>query len=223
MDIKEAITNRKSIRGYKTDPVPKEILKEILEIAGRSPSAMNTQPWEFFVLGGDVLKKVQARYSEKFRAGDIPEGEHSVTGWTKDSVFRTRQVELAKSLFKLMDIERHDQEKRADWMERGFRFFDAPAAIIVTTDISLKGNTPLIDIGIVLQSICLAALDFGLGTCIEDQGCLFPEILREIGDIPESKWIVMGIAIGYPDPDFPANKIQTTRVPVAENTNWRGF
>ncbi len=223
MNIVDAIRARKSIRGYTSKPVSKEILREILEVANRAPSAMNTQPWEFLVLGGDVLKKVRETNSEKFRSGIVPHGEHSVTGWTRDSVYRTRQVELAIELFKLMGISREDTEKRARWMERGFRFFDAPAAIIVLTDKSLDENTPLIDIGIVIQTICLAALHYGLGTCIEDQGCLYPDTLREIAGIPDNMRIVMGIAVGYPDWDFPANKIETARVSVDENTTWRGL
>ena len=223
MNIIEAIHKRKSIRGYKNDPVSKETLKEILKLAGRSPSAMNTQPWEFFVLSGDVLDRVRKANVDKIKAGIVPHGEHSVTGWTKDSVYRTRQVELAMELFRLMGIEREDKQKRSDWMERGFRFFDAPAAIIVVTDKSLVESTPLIDIGIAIQTICLVALDYGLGTCIEDQGCLYPDSLREVAGIPDSKRIIMAIAIGYPDLDFPANKIETTRVSVDDNTTWCGF
>lgn len=223
MNVVEAIKTRKSIRGYKQDPVPKKILKEIIEIAGRAPSAMNTQPWEFIVLGGDVLEKLREKNAEKLRSGDTPKGEISVTGWTKDSIYRTRQVELAMELFKLMDIQREDKQKRSEWAERGFRFFDAPAAIIVLTDKSLKENTPLIDIGIVIQNICLAAMNYNLGTCIEDQGCLFPAVLREVANIPDSKRIMMGIAIGYPDWDYPANKINTTRVALVENTTWLGL
>lgn len=222
MNIIEAIKTRKSIRGYKPDIVPKAILREILEVAGRSPSAMNTQPWEFLVLGGEVLNRIRQANVNKLKAGVAPSGEHSVTGWTRDSVYRTRQVELAMQLFDLMGIQREDSVKRAQWMERGFKFFDAPAAIIVLTDKSLAESTPLIDIGIVIQSICLAALHYDLATCIEDQGCLYPDSLREIGQIADSKRIIMAIAIGYPDWDFPANKIQSTRVPIDDMTTWRG-
>ncbi|HDI60457.1 MAG TPA: nitroreductase [Desulfobacteraceae bacterium] len=223
MNVIEAIKTRKSIRGYRPDPVPREVLRQILSVAGRSPSAMNSQPWEFAVLGGDVLDRVREANLARLRDGIPPAEEHSVTGWSKESVYRTRQVELAKGLFQLMGIERHDAAKRARWLERGFRFFDAPAAIIVLTDKSLKLETPLIDIGIVIQSICLAALEYDLGTCIEDQGCMYPDVLRELADIPDTKRIVMAIAIGYPDRDFPANRIQTTRVPIDEITLWRGI
>jgi nitroreductase len=222
MDIIEAIKTRKSIRGYKPDIVPRAVLREILEVAGRSPSAMNTQPWEFLVLGGEVLNQIRQANVEKLKAGVAPHGEHSVTGWTKDSLYRARQVELAMQLFGLMGIAREDAVKRGQWMERGFKFFDAPAAIIVLTDESLAEGTPLIDIGIIIQSICLAALHYGLATCIEDQGCLYPGVLREIGQIPDSKKIIMAIAIGYPDWDFPANKIQSTRVKIDDITTWRG-
>jgi nitroreductase len=223
MQISEAIQTRKSIRGYKPDPVPKDVIRQILEIAGRSPSAMNSQPWEFAVLGGAVLDRIRQANIDKLRAGVMPRGEHSVTGWDKDSVYRTRQVELAVGLFQLMGIERQDTAKRVQWLERGFRFFDAPAGIIVLTDKSLQPETPLIDIGIVIQSICLTALDFNLATCIEDQGCMYPDVLREIADIPDTKRIVMAIAIGYPDPDFPANRIETTRVPIDDIVLWRGW
>jgi nitroreductase len=223
MNVIEAIKTRKSIRGYRPDPVPREVLRDILEVAGRSPSAMNSQPWEFVVLGGDVLDRVREANVARLRDGVPPAGEHSVTGWSKESVYRTRQVELAKGLFQLMGIERQDAAKRARWLERGFRFFDAPAAIIVLTDKSLQPETPLIDIGIVIQSICLAALEYGLATCIEDQGCMYPDVLREMAAIPDTKRIVMAIAIGYPDWDFPANRIRTTRVPIDEITLWRGI
>jgi nitroreductase len=223
MNVIQAIKARKSIRGYRPDPVPRELLRDILTVAGRSPSAMNSQPWEFVVLGGGVLDRVREANVANLRGGVLPTGEHSVTGWSKDSVYRTRQVELAKGLFHLMGIERHDAAKRAEWLERGFRFFDAPAAIVVLTDKSLKPETPLIDIGIVIQSICLAALEHGLATCIEDQGCMYPEILRELAEIPDTKRIVMAMAIGYPDWDFPANRIETTRVPIDEITLWRGI
>ncbi|MBU4316094.1 MAG: nitroreductase [Proteobacteria bacterium] len=223
MDLIQAIQSRKSIRGYKPDPVPKEILKGILEIAGRAPSAMNTQPWEFFVLGGEVLKNVAEGNVRNLKEGVVPKGEHSVVGWTVDSVYRTRQVELAKELFRLMDIERGDNDKRGEWMERGFRFFDAPVAIILTADKSLAESTPLIDVGIVIQNICLAALNFGLGTCIEDQGVLYPDVLRQHADIPDSKRLIMAIALGYPDWTFPANRINSSRVSLDSNTYWRGI
>ena len=95
MDIIEAIKSRKSIRAYKSDPVPRDILRNILEIAGRAPSAMNTQPWEFTVISGNPLANIARDNAAKLSAGEMPNPEHHVVGWTQDSVHRQRQVELA--------------------------------------------------------------------------------------------------------------------------------
>ena len=223
MDIIEAMKKRKSIRGYKPDPVPKEVLHQILELASHAPSAMNTQPWEFTALAGEVLENVRRRYVELVNTGVLPNPEHVVVGWPKESIYRQRQVDLAKQLFQLMDIPREDKEKRAKWLERGFRYFDAPAAIIISTDRCLGDSGPLLDIGALMQSICLTALHFGLGTCIEDQGTMYPDVLRKYTHIPESKRIVIAIAIGYTDWDFPANKLETEREPIENITTWLGF
>jgi len=223
MDVVEAIRKRKSIRGYKPDPIPREILREILEIASLAPSAMNTQPWEFIVLSGEVLENIKRSNIEMLNSQVAVHPEHSVIGWPSESEYRRRQVELAKKIFQLMEIPREDKEKRTQWMQRGFRYFDAPAAIIICVDQSLTAAGPLLDTGAVLQTICLAALNYGLGTCIEDQGTMYPDVLRKFADIPDSKRIIISIAIGYPDWDFPANKLESTREPIESLTTWCGF
>jgi nitroreductase len=223
MDVVEAVKRRKSIRGYRPDPVPKEVLEQILELASDAPSSDNTQPWEFTVLAGEVLEKVRQSNVELLYSGAPLNPEHVVTSWPRESIYRQRQVNLAKQLFQLMDIPREDKEKRVKWLERGFRYFDAPAAIIISTDRCLTESGPLLDIGAVLQTICLTALHFGLGTCIEVQGTMYPKVLREYAHIPESKRIIMAIAIGYPDWDFPANKVESEREPIKNVTTWLGF
>lgn len=223
MDVIEAVKKRKSIRGYKPDPVPKEVLEQILELASNAPSAMNTQPWEFIVLTGDVLENVRQSNVALLNSGAPINPEHVVASWPRESIYRQRQVNLAKQLFQLMDIPREDREKRAKWLERGFRYFDAPAAIILSTDRCLSESGPLLDIGALIQTICLTALHFGLGTCIEDQGTMYPAVLRKYAHIPESKRIIVAIAIGYPDWDFPANKVESEREPIKNITTWLGF
>jgi len=207
MDLIEAIQQRKSIRAFTDKPVPKETIMEILNIACRAPSAMNTQPWEFIVVTGEKLKRIRAAIVEKLKSGAPIVPDHLVVSWPNEGVYKQRQINLAKQLFKAMDIPREDKEKRAWWLERGFRFFDAPAAIIIATDKVLGEAGPLLDLGAVMQNICLAALQFDLGTCIEDQGVLYPEVFREQAGVPPTKRLIIAIALGYPDPDFPANLI----------------
>lgn len=223
MDIIEAIYKRKSIRGFKPDPVSRETITGILEAACRAPSAMNTQPWEFIVMTGDVLDRVRAAIVDKLNRNEPMHPDHHVVSWSNDSVYRERQVDLAKKLFSLMDIRREDKEKRAAWLERGFRFFDAPVGILILTDRSLSDAGPLLDLGAAMQTLCLAAMSFGLGTCIEDQGGLYPEVLREMAQVPDNKRIIISIAVGYPDWDFPANAVASGRESLENNTRWVGF
>jgi len=220
LDVIEAITTRKSIRGYKPDPVPKEVLEEILEAAIRAPSGMNTQPWEFTVIAGEVIEQIRQANVEKFNSGESPQQE-VVRGGYPDH-YRERQVALAVQLFQLMGIAREDREKRMDWARRGFRFFDAPAAIIISLDRSL-GEAAQFDIGAISQTIALAALNYGLGTCIMGQGIMYPDVIRKFTGIPESKWLSICLTIGYPDWDFPANKIYTEREPIEKITTWCGI
>jgi len=184
---------------------------------------MNTQPWEFVVIGGDVLTRMKQAIVAKLKAGEPMSHEHQVVGWGRDTVYRQRQVDLAKQIFHHMAIAREDREKRDQWLERGFRFFDAPAGILLLTDKALGEAGPLLDLGAVMQNICLAALDFGLGTCIEDQAVSYPRIIREMAAIPETKRIVIAIAIGYPDWTFPANQVISQREPIDRLTTWLGF
>ncbi len=223
MDVLEALATRKSIRGFKPDPVPKEALSEILQVACRAPSAVNSQSWEFFVLAGEVIEAVRRANIARIRSGVLPNPEHGLMGWPRGSVYRKRQVALARQLFERMGISKQDDEGKRQWMERGFRFFDAPAAIIIVIDRSIGERVPLLDIGAVMQSICLAALTRGLGTCIEDQGVMYPQVLRDLAGIPDSKRIIIAIAIGYPDWDFPANSVETAREPLDAITTWCGF
>lgn len=220
MDLIEAIRSRKSIRGYKSDPVPKEALKEILEVASRSPSGMNTQPWEFTVVAGEELDRLRKANLDKLASGQAPRMEAPRGGY--EGVYRERQVALGIQLFQLMNIAREDREKRTEWTMRGFRFFDAPAVIIISSDRSL-GEGAQFDLGAVSQTIALVALSHGLGTCIMGQGIMFPDAVRGITGIPESKRIIICVTIGYPDWNFPANKVQSERELIENITTWCGI
>ena len=221
MDIIETIRARKSIRGYKPDPVPKEIIREILEIASRSPSAINTQPWEVTVVTGEVLQNLNQGNMEMDAAGATPNPDVPFVPY--EDKYKQRQAELGIQMFEIMGIAREDKAKRVQWGQRGRRYFDAPAAIMVYMDRSLKGAFSLVDIGIFIQTICLTALSYGLGTCIMGRGVWYPEIVRKFTNIPESAQIVIAITIGYPDWDFPANKVVSPREPIDSAVTWFGF
>jgi nitroreductase len=217
MDIMEAIRLRKSIRGYKPDPVPREVLREILETATRAPSSMNTQPWEITVVTGQALDNIKQAMTEMLKIGATP---HPLSPSRPfEGVYRQRQIEVAVQIFKLMGIAREDMEKRAEWLGRGQRYYDAPAVFFISIDNSLQERT-LLDIGALAQTICLIALNYSLGTCIDDQGIPPAEVVKKFTSIPQSKRIAMCIAVGYPDWDFPANRLESTREPLENVTTW---
>jgi nitroreductase len=221
MDVIEAIRLRKSIRGYKPAPVAKGVLREILNIATRSPSSDNAQTWEITVVTGEVLDNIRQGNIEMLASRAVRNPDFALG--ELEGVYRQRKVDLAIQLFQLMGIAREDEDKRAWWWQRGFRFFDAPTVIILSADSSLSESRILFDIGAITQTICLTALNYGLGTCIGVQGTMYPEVIRKFTDIPKSKRIIIGIAIGYPDWDFPANKVESKREPAESITTWCGF
>lgn len=222
MEILEAIQTRKSIRKFKSDPVPRKILKDILETAVRAPSSENTQPWEFIVMDGEVLEKVKDDNVQKISNFESPPPEmaHIMINQPKGSVYRKRQVENGKRLFGLMGIAKDDTHKRGEWLKRGFRYFDAPAVIIIAIDKSLPEASAFFDVGGVAQTICLAALEYGIYSCIENQGVTYSDIIKKYTGLPESKKPVVAIALGYPDWDFPANNFKSEREPVEETIVW---
>lgn len=224
MDVVEAVKHRRSIRAFKQESVNKDIVEKILEISTYSPSATNSQPWEFTVIAGEVLDKIRQAHIEMLKSDVASCLDFHFDTYPKDSIYQKRQVDLGMQIFSLMGIQRGDKKKRAWWREKGFRYFDAPVAIIVSMDKLISGQvTPWIDIGCITQTLCLVAESFGLGTCIAYQGAGYPDILRKYAGIPESKVIIVSIALGVPDWDSQANKLERTRESVDKITRWCGF
>lgn len=221
MDIVAAIKARKSIRAFKSTAVPKSTIHEILEVSTRSTSASNSQPWQFAVLTGRVLDDVKRENIAAFDSGD--RGSMAFMAKPYEPVYQARREVMAAELLRLQGIGRDDKEKRMDYAKKGFRFFDAPVAIIVAADSSISDARGQFDIGSVCETICLAALNYGLGTIIAIQPIAYPAIIRKYTGIPESWNLSASVSIGYPDLDAPINANHTLREPVDKVTCWLGF
>ncbi len=222
MDFDTVVRGRRSIRGYKPDPIPKEVLKEIIEIATRAPSSMNTQPWHLHVISGEPLDRIRAGNTERNLAGVPPSREFRVEG-KYEGVHRDRQVKVAVQLFEAMGIARHDVERRQEWVLRGFRQFDAPVSVIIAYDRELQGDIRHFDLGAITYGLVLAAWSRGIGAVINSQGIMQSPVVREHAGIPENHVIQTAVAMGYPDDDFPANAVVSTRRPVDEVATFIGF
>jgi nitroreductase len=223
MSYDEVVMGRRSIRGFKPDPVPLELIKEILTMAMRSPSSMNTQPWNFTVVSGEPLNRIRAGNTERNMAG-VPHSREFRTGTAFEGVHRERQIGVAKQLFSAMGIARDDAPARMDWVLRGFRQFDAPVCVIITYDKTLSGSddTPF-DCGAVSTALVNAAWSRGLGAVINSQGIMQSPVVREHAGIADDQVIMKAIAIGWPEDSFPANAVVSERKSVEEAARFVGF
>ncbi|MFZ5739265.1 MAG: nitroreductase [Pseudomonadota bacterium] len=223
MQYDDVVRGRRSIRGYKPDPVPRELIEEILELAMRAPSSMNSQPWNFTVLTGEPLDRIRAGNTERNLAG-VPHSREFRTGQPFAGPHRERQVTVAKQLFSAMGIARDDQAKRQDWVLRGFRQFDAPVCIIITYDRVLSdSDDTAFDCGAVTNALVNAAWSRGLGAVINSQGIMQSPVVREHAGIADDQVIMKAIALGWPDDGFPANAVVSERKPVRDAARFVGF
>ncbi|MFC2016482.1 nitroreductase [Chloroflexota bacterium] len=228
MDIIEAIHTRRSIRSFKPAPVPKKVLGELLDVCRWAPSGGNSQPWYFAVLGGKVLDEVKARLEEKVKTSW---NGNTFTDMNPDLPRTVPHAEFLTSRrqawVEYMDSYRYPsgpkslEEKQHEYRVKLQRFFDAPNAIIIYSDDPSPPNV-MGSIGIVSQTICLAALAYGLGTCIMGLPVAWPEIYRELLGIPEGKPIATSIAIGYPDLEAQINTFPRLREPLNSLVEWYG-
>lgn len=223
MNYEEIAQARRSIRGYKPDPVPREILEEIIHIAKQAPSSMNTQPWHFHVLTGEPLERIRKGNTEKMIAGSSVDREIKLNhGY--EGPHRERQVEIAVQLFEAMGIARDDKERRMDWVMRGFRQFDAPVSIVITVDKALADDTIAhFDCGAATYGLVLAAWAKGIGSVINGQGIMQSSVVRENANIPEDQVIMTCVAMGYPDHSFVANDVKSRRSPNDKVASFIGF
>lgn len=223
MDYKDVVIGRRSIRGYQDKPVPKPLIKEVLELAMRAPTSLNTQPWNFYVVTGDPLDRIRQGNVERNLAG-VPDTREFRRGPGYEGVHRERQIGIAIQLFEAMGIERHDKEKRQDWVLRGFRQFDAPVSIVVTYDKSIHGSdiAPF-DCGGVVNALVNAAWSKGLGCVINSQGIMQSPVVREHAGIPDDQVIMICVAMGWPDDRFPANAVVSKRKNVEDGAVFVGF
>ncbi|MFZ2289387.1 MAG: nitroreductase [Halopseudomonas yangmingensis] len=223
MNYDEVIFGRRSIRAFEQRPVPRKVLEEVIELAIRAPSSMNTQPWHLHVLTGEPLDRIRADNTERMLKGVPPQKE--VRGSDAyEGPHRQRQVEIAVQLFEAMGIARDDKEKRQDWILRGFRQFDAPVSIVVTYDRILQdGDIASFDCGALVNGLVNAAWSRGLGCVVNSQGIMHSAVVREHAGIPDDQVIMICVAMGYPDQSFPANAVVSRRRPVAEVARFVGF
>ncbi len=224
--VDEAITSRMSARAFLPEPVPRATLMHLLEIASRAPSGTNTQPWKVYVLQGDardtLVSKVctahDAIRAQPELAAEYKEAyDYYPEKWVSPYIDRRR--ENGWGLYGLLGIGKTDKDKMHAQQQRNFRFFDAPVGLMFTLD-RVMGRGSLVDYGMFMQSLMVAARGHGLHTCPQAAWNGFAKIiLPHIGAGPD-EMLVCGMSLGYADPAALVNSFHTPRVPASEFTTF---
>lgn len=219
MEIFQAVKERRSIRRFRPDPIPEALLREILGAARWSPSWGNTQNWEIAVVAGEPLERLRKANRQRLLDKVIPEPDTPMPGaWPE--LQKQRYQEIGKKVLTSLSIPRGDQEGRLRYSGEMFAFFDAPCLLLFCVDKSLSREYAMLDIGTILQTVCLLAHARGLGSCILAASVSYPALIREIIPIPDTRAIIIGAALGYPDAEAPVNQFTRERANPDEFTLW---
>ncbi len=210
MELEKVMNERHSTRAFLDKPVPKEIIERLLFLSTKAPSAINLQPWEFTVVMGEERIRLSKVLVKSMRERNISCGPGAVRPLPEYFMDRQR---------KLMDSILPNLEKGISFQgfinEGSCNFYGAPAAIIVTID-QVFSNARLVDLGIAIGYMVLTAHNMGLGTCPIGLISAFADEIKEMLNIADEKDVVMGIGVGYPDPDSPINQAISDRAPIHE-------
>ncbi|MBI5015589.1 MAG: nitroreductase [Deltaproteobacteria bacterium] len=221
MTFDEVFQGRRSIRNYTRDPVPRQVIEQVLSEARWCPSWANTQPWEVMVVQGEPLERFRQGQVAKVAAHaagqpDVPTPEKFEPRWQE------RVMQVGKSCLDAKGIAREDRDARNRYYEEMFTLFGAPVMIVFLLDEALNVPYGMMDVGIYMQSVCLVAQSKGLGTLIVSTVIKYPDLLRSVLPLPAGKRAVMGVALGHPDRSAPINQFERQRVPTEQFVTWVG-
>ena len=224
--VDEAILSRQSLRAFTSQPVARELIEQLLQVASRAPSGTNTQPWRAYVLQGasrdTLVHKVCAahdaiRAEPALVAEYVEEYDYYPEKWVSPYIDRRR--ENGWGLYGLLGIGKGDKDRMHQQHQRNFKFFDAPVGLMFTVD-RVLGRGSLLDYGAFLQSIMVAARGHGLHTCPQAAWNGFAKIILPHIGAGADEMLVCGMALGYADESAQVNSFHTPRVPVQDFTTW---
>jgi nitroreductase len=223
--VDAAITSRRSVRAFLPTPVPRQTIEDILAVASRAPSGVNTQPWKVTVLTGaakDTLsRRILAEHDARAAAGstgaDVGEYDYYPTEWQPPYIDRRRKI--GWDLYGLLGIQKGDKARMHAQHGRNYTFFDAPVGLIFTIDRVLRQGSWL-DYGMFLQNIMIAARARGLDTCPQAAFIGFYSLIEEVLQMPRTEMVVCGMSLGWADESRPENRLVTEREPVAGFTRF---
>ena len=220
MEFESVIRGRRSIRAYTTEPVPQDLVREILDEARWAPSSRNTQAWNVWVLSGGALERFKAAFKAAVarEEADAPDLPGTATGdWPQACSMRA--VELMKTRAETLEAA-GEVSGPAVSMARMADCFGAPVLLVFGFEACLADASASYDTASLVQSVCLAAHAKGLGTCQSTTLVRYPGLLRDVLPGSEEKKMVIAVTLGYPDLEAPANTFERSRADLDEIVTW---
>lgn len=217
--VSQAIRMRRSVRSFTSQIVPDDVLEKILSLALLSPSGGNLQPWHIHAVTGRALDRLKDRMHEFAESGFIEQPGHDVYPPRLWDPYRSRRYENGEMMYATIGIGRDNKLARLDQLKRNYQLFDAPVGLFFAIERRMK-ESQWIDLGILMQSVMLLAIEHGLATCPQAAWVNWPITLREFLDLPEDLVIVAGMSLGYEDINHPINSLRTTRQSLAQGVTF---
>ena len=213
MEVTDAIRNRKSTRAFLDKPISEELISDILECARWAPSGVNSQPWHVAIVTGETKLKVGKALAKLRTDGAKARQDYEYYPTQIEEPYIARKRACGHALYNALGIKRNDIEKRkAQWI-KNYHGFGSPVALLFFIDSTLEKGS-WVDTGMFIQNVMLAARGFGLETCPQAALAEYPDAIRKILNIPDSKKLICGMALGYADYDDPSYQYRTEREPV---------
>lgn len=216
MNVSDAIATRKTIRAFKSDPVSRQTIETIVELASRAPSGGNLQPWKVYALLGPARDELVRRVAETRKSSPMgTPPEYHIYPPDLSEPYKTRRFRIGEQMYTTMGVPREDKPSRLKFFARNWDFFGAPAGFIFTIDRQMQQGQ-WSDLGMFMENIMLLAREHGLHTCPQEAWALFHPQIREYLSVPENEMIFCGMAMGYADEAAPVNALNSERAPLAE-------
>lgn len=199
MDVYEAVTSRRAVRGFTDREVPREVLERVLSAAAWAPSGSNLQPWNAYVLTGGPLAELKKRAGERVASGDAwDEPEYEQYPPALKSPYRERQFAFGEQRYGALGIQREDLEARQRAASANWDCFGAPAALFCYVDRDL-GRPQWSDAGMFLQTVMLLLRAEGLHSCAQMSWAKYRKTVAEVLSPPDDLMLFCGMSIGYRD------------------------
>lgn len=216
-EFERLLGQRYSCRGFLARPVQRSTIERILEVAQRTPSWCNAQPWQVHIASGAATERLRTALAAHVRAHKS-EPDFAFPREYR-GVYLARRRECGFQLYDAVGIARGDREASARQAMENYRLFGAPHVLIVTTDEAL-GVYGVLDCGAWVNNFMLAAGAAGVASIAQAALAAYPQPLREFFGIGEDRRIVCGISFGYENAQHPANRFRTRRAGKEEVGAW---